>query len=868
MRSRRLRLALLAGTAIGFAASPTLAAVEIGVAAAVNPMAQGTPPAQETRVLRIGADMIADERVATGARGQAQLLFLDGTALTVGPNSEVVLDTFVYDPQTGNGELAFSATKGVLRLVGGSLSKRAPVTIRTPTATIGVRGGIALVRIGEEGVSATLLFGEQMTVTSDGVTRTATRPGFRIDAPAGDPPEPPAPIEQQQIERTLTQLEGGGDQDGGLDEPLTDEDVVQSQIAEQNSVQGTPPANGVVPPNPGGGTGEPQDEVTEASQNEMAETADSSGGGSGDDGGGEDPDDQSPPTGVNIAGTLSGRFKRGTEGAGTSDGVSGQDIQFAGATVAAGVFAGGGFTLPVEDGAFSVPPTALSPFGGAQFSGTGWLSPGSDFLIYELSDGGMQRVLGFAGKPTAAADFPSSGFTAYAFRPDFVLRSDVPFIRAGGQGLTQAAPAKGYVDWSTGAFVMSKIVLEGQGTSQRATASVFVGRAVGLSDPMTADINGRFRGSASVDAQELPYIFENGSGGGFALQRDGAGAGFFGASGPDYFVLGNGAGAATEKDPSGGVATYNPNAVAQKTTGVQGTKNSATLTGFVGGLAQEIGSTPNVYAISNRDLSGDDDEDDPDNFQIVLDQATGTLTGSVNVNDDSGYGLSLNFGGSDVGESAFFDDDTFAATEGPGVADLGQLDQTSDYSFFLTTADGLETIGAVPAGVSLCSCQYLRWGVLSMDLGDPDLATDRTQVQLAGWVAGQITDAMSLPATGTATYLGHAFGNVHNGSDFYSAIGGVQVQFDFSTRMGDVDITDFDGADYSASISPSIQSNGVYSASGTGLNESRSVVVRGAFFAGGGDPAAETGGKFSITGSDYEAAGVFAASKSPPLVDN
>ena len=269
MRSRRLRLALLASTALGFAAPPALAATEIGVAAAVNPMAEGKPPAQESRVLRIGADMTANEKVTTGSRGQAQLLFLDGSALTVGPNSEIVLDEFVYDPATENGKLAFSATKGVFRLVGGSLSKRTPVTIRTPTATIGVRGGIAILRTGDEGVAATFLFGDEMTVASGGETETATRPGFVIQAPAGGPPNPPVPADGEQIDRTLGEFEGGGGQDGGVEIPPTDEDVAQTQIAEQNSVQANLPAAGGPPADGLGGFGAPQDEVVDASRDEM-----------------------------------------------------------------------------------------------------------------------------------------------------------------------------------------------------------------------------------------------------------------------------------------------------------------------------------------------------------------------------------------------------------------------------------------------------------------------------------------------------------------------------------------------------------------------------------------------------------------------
>ncbi|MEQ9449049.1 MAG: hypothetical protein RLN70_09110, partial [Rhodospirillaceae bacterium] len=56
---------------------------EIGVAAAVNPNAQGTPPADETRTLEVGVNIQANERIVTSADGQAQMLFLDESAFTV-----------------------------------------------------------------------------------------------------------------------------------------------------------------------------------------------------------------------------------------------------------------------------------------------------------------------------------------------------------------------------------------------------------------------------------------------------------------------------------------------------------------------------------------------------------------------------------------------------------------------------------------------------------------------------------------------------------------------------------------------------------------------------------------------------------------
>ena len=122
-----------AAIALTMVARPAFAVKEadIGVTAASIITAKGFPPVSPEHLLEIGVQIVGDERVITNESGRAQLLFLDHSALTVGPNSNLVLDKFVYDPDTGVGELAFSATKGLFRLVGGRISKNTPVTIRT-----------------------------------------------------------------------------------------------------------------------------------------------------------------------------------------------------------------------------------------------------------------------------------------------------------------------------------------------------------------------------------------------------------------------------------------------------------------------------------------------------------------------------------------------------------------------------------------------------------------------------------------------------------------------------------------------------------------------------------------------------------------
>lgn len=68
-------------------------------------------------------DMSADEKVTTVANDRAHLVFLDGTSPTVGPNSAVVIDKFVFDPRKKTGEMALTVGRGTMRFVGGVISK-------------------------------------------------------------------------------------------------------------------------------------------------------------------------------------------------------------------------------------------------------------------------------------------------------------------------------------------------------------------------------------------------------------------------------------------------------------------------------------------------------------------------------------------------------------------------------------------------------------------------------------------------------------------------------------------------------------------------------------------------------------------------
>ena len=214
----------------------------VGVTSVTNGDPLGQPPAQPERVLRVGVDVQANERITTKADDRAHVVFLDGTALTIGPNSALVIDRYVYDPDRKAGDIALNVTRGTLRFVGGTISKNNEVTIKTPSATIGIRGGILTLSVSDSGATtANFLYGTSMRVTALGATQTATRNGSEITVPSGGQPAPPTlpplggAIGARSFERNLA----------GLVQAVP---AVQSQATSQTS--GPSPG-----PGPGPGTG-------------------------------------------------------------------------------------------------------------------------------------------------------------------------------------------------------------------------------------------------------------------------------------------------------------------------------------------------------------------------------------------------------------------------------------------------------------------------------------------------------------------------------------------------------------------------------------------------------------------------------------
>ena len=103
-------------------------------------------------------DVFSYDTVKTG-NGKVGIKFIDDTRVDVTEHSKLVIDEFVYDPNTKTGSLSLKATLGTVRYASGQIAKNSKqnVKISTPTATIAVRGTDFAMTVNEIGGSTIVL---------------------------------------------------------------------------------------------------------------------------------------------------------------------------------------------------------------------------------------------------------------------------------------------------------------------------------------------------------------------------------------------------------------------------------------------------------------------------------------------------------------------------------------------------------------------------------------------------------------------------------------------------------------------------------------------------------------------------------------
>ena len=146
--------------------SMCVAALVIVCAVAAPSFAQDRPVAGRIKVSSGAAFIVRDgtqapaqlgqvvyegDALRTGADGKVGVTLTDDTRLSLGANSELKLDRFVFAPAESNFALVLKFIKGAATYASGRIAKLAPSATRleTPAAIIGVRGTTLAINVAE-----------------------------------------------------------------------------------------------------------------------------------------------------------------------------------------------------------------------------------------------------------------------------------------------------------------------------------------------------------------------------------------------------------------------------------------------------------------------------------------------------------------------------------------------------------------------------------------------------------------------------------------------------------------------------------------------------------------------------------------------
>ena len=146
---------------------------------------------QKDEKLENGSKIFFGDTIISNSKSNAQILFLDQTVLTLGEETELTIDEFVYDPNSQDGSFVSTVKTGTVKFITGQISKKNPdnLEIKVPAGTLGARGTEFVVLSESNNESTVVLLGPVpnntlgMTpgnlILSDGVNSVdITNPGF------------------------------------------------------------------------------------------------------------------------------------------------------------------------------------------------------------------------------------------------------------------------------------------------------------------------------------------------------------------------------------------------------------------------------------------------------------------------------------------------------------------------------------------------------------------------------------------------------------------------------------------------------------------------------------------------------------------
>lgn len=125
-------------------------AEDVGQATRVQRFAYQTPPQAGRAPIYKLNPVLKNAKLETVPSGALEVTFTDGSRLTLGSASSIVVDNYVFAGSQGAGQQTLKMTQGVFRFVSGAMPKD-QVRLEMPSVSIGIRGTIVKTKVNGDG---------------------------------------------------------------------------------------------------------------------------------------------------------------------------------------------------------------------------------------------------------------------------------------------------------------------------------------------------------------------------------------------------------------------------------------------------------------------------------------------------------------------------------------------------------------------------------------------------------------------------------------------------------------------------------------------------------------------------------------------
>ena len=204
--------------------------------------AGGQPEA--SRDGQTGSRLFLNDQLITGPAGGARILLLDASTLTLGPDSRLQLDKFLYDPaRAAQNTLLVRIRSGRFKYSSGAIAgSGGAVRLILPNAVAAVRGTQLAGQIAADGTARLLLLSGAVSVSGQqGAPVWLTRSGWGVTVAAGGQISQPARFAEAEQEALLSGfLPASQPADKAANNPANNRANTPAQIADQLVAQLAP----------------------------------------------------------------------------------------------------------------------------------------------------------------------------------------------------------------------------------------------------------------------------------------------------------------------------------------------------------------------------------------------------------------------------------------------------------------------------------------------------------------------------------------------------------------------------------------------------------------------------------------------------